>query len=159
MLPVVLLPPSVACTGYVMWYQGQHFSLSRVTNANNHKNSSSDPPDQSLLSYSAGILTLVGTYYMQSLTFPYLQNSEAAEELLTQQKALESQSRPHVTTKKISHQSQTGYMPPQSITELAKRVGPPLMLRIAATSVAFFVAGVVQTYVAIQRNETTTKRR
>jgi hypothetical protein len=87
---------------------------------------------------------------MQSLAFPYLQNSEAAQELT--QQALES--RPHFT-KKIFHQHQTGYVPPQSMTELAKLVGPPLMLRIAATSVAFFFAGVVQTYVAIQRNEKT----
>ena len=42
------------------------------------------------------------------------------------------------------------YKPPKNMLELAKRVAPPITLRIAASSVAFFCAGCVQTYIALK---------
>jgi len=47
----------------------------------------------------------------------------------------------------ITTQAQTGHVPPESVTELHQNVGPPVMLRVAATSVALFVAGAVQAQV------------
>lgn len=45
------------------------------------------------------------------------------------------------------------YLPPKDFFELAKRVAPPISLRIAASSVAFLCAGVVQTYIALRQEQ------
>ena len=42
------------------------------------------------------------------------------------------------------------YAPPKNLFELVKRVAPPITLRIAASSLAFFFAGSVQTYIALK---------
>ena len=194
---VLTLPPTVACLGYFSWYQGSELCFVRqqqqqqlklinyYNNSNNSKllklprtqQSQSQPPQQSFLSYSIGTITLIGTYYVQSLLFPYLESSEAREKL-KQHTLLERFHNPATTTAKttptstyvpatapisayrqsllqqqqnsfvkIVHQSQiTGYQPPESIMEIMYKVTPPLVLRISATSLAFFCAGFIQTY-------------
>ena len=46
------------------------------------------------------------------------------------------------------------YKAPKDMFELARRVAPPITLRIAASSVAFFFAGAMQTYVALRQQPT-----
>jgi hypothetical protein len=118
MLPLLILivPPSIAGGSYVMWYSGQQVVLRRKQLA--------EAPPQSAASYTTGIMTLVGTYGLQSFAFPDAQT-------------------------KIT---QGGYVPPQSIGEVFQRVGRPIVLRLGASSAAFFCAGVVQTYVTTRRD-------
>ena len=68
---IVCLPPSVAISGYLCWYQGQKTVLS-----NHYRRSyiaEDEVPDQSFKSYMIGIATLGGAYYAQSLTFPFIE--------------------------------------------------------------------------------------
>ena len=46
----------------------------------------------------------------------------------------------------------SSYVPPSSISELAIRIAPAIILRVCATSIAFYCAGVIQTYVAAKFN-------
>jgi hypothetical protein len=136
-IAIVTMPPIVSALGYMSWFQGQSIYCYY-----NLMNLSAPPEIYSWTSNASGIATVAGVYYLQSSTiFPLLESSGAKDEL--QKHAL----RPHHLTKKITTQAQTGYVPPESMTELAVKVGPPLMLRIAATSIAFFAAGMIQTHV------------
>ena len=118
---VLTLPPTVACLGYFSWYQGSELCFVRqqqqqqlklinyYNNSNNSKllklprtqQSQSQPPQQSFVSYSIGTITLIGTYYVQSLLFPYLESSEAREKL-KQHTLLERFHNPATTTTKAT---------------------------------------------------------
>ena len=120
---VLTLPPTVACLGYFSWYQGSELCFVRqqqqqqlklinyYNNSNNSKllklprtqqsKSQSQPPQQSFVSYSVGTITLIGTYYVQSLLFPYLESSEAREKL-KQHTLLERFHNPATTTTKAT---------------------------------------------------------
>lgn len=136
-ITIILLSPTVLGAGYAMWYQGEQMVCSnrRVDEA----------PPQTWSSYSAGFLALGATYYTQSLAFPLFENSKASEEL--KKHALETSHQPMPSYKQV------GYVPPKSLTDLAKRIAPPLLLRLSASSLAFFCAGAIQTYVAIYQRE------
>lgn len=179
---IITLPPTVACLGYISWYQGADLCLERLQLRHEDwlmgkaKSNNRGPPSQTVKSYAAGIVTLVGSYYMQSKAFPFLETPEAREELqrhslatsysssssssassssMSSSSSLASQ--PFTTRSslqqqaRITHQSQiSGYRPPDSVMEILYKVTPPLALRISATTVAFFMTGVVQTAVALQ---------
>lgn len=132
-ITVLTMPPTVAALGYLSWLQGQsHY-------ADSFLHLPSLPPI-GWTATSIGITVVPLTYYAQStIIFPLLESSKDANELKRQ--AL--QKTPHHLTK-VSTQAQTGYVPPESMTQLAKQVGPPLILRVAATSISFFVAGAIQ---------------
>ena len=119
---VLTLPPTVACLGYFSWYQGSELCFVRqqqqqqlklinyYNNSNNNskllklprtQQSQSQPPQQSFVSYSIGTITLIGTYYVQSLLFPYLESSEAREKL-KQHTLLERFHNPATTTTKAT---------------------------------------------------------
>lgn len=106
-----------------------------------------------------GLATLGGAYYAQSLTFPYIEGGSLAGRELKEH-ALAARHNDHFTTKKkndkqlftVYNKKEGGpgrYMPPKDLFELAKRVAPPITLRIAASSMAFLCAGAVQTYIAL----------
>lgn len=85
-----------------------------------------EAPTQSAASFGAGVVAFVGTYGLQSMLFP----------------AHES----HTTVK----DRKKVYVPPQSIGEAFQRVGRPVLIRAGAGFVAFFCAGMAQTYVALR---------
>jgi hypothetical protein len=108
------------------------------------------PPPPGWTATLAGFAAVPLVYYLQSaLVFPLLESVSDADEL-KRQALHQRQPRQNVRylTNKVSTQAQTGYVPPESMTQLAKQVGPPLALRIAATSIAFFCAGAFQVQVA-----------
>jgi hypothetical protein len=96
---VLTLPPTVACLGYFSWYQGSELcfvrqqqlksinyynsnsKLVKLRTQQSQLQSQSEPPQQSFVSYSIGTITLIGTYYVQSLIFPYFESSEARDKL------------------------------------------------------------------------------
>jgi len=128
MLPVLMLvfPPSVAGGGYACWFLGQQTAL-LPTNKR-------EAPIQSPGSYMAGITTLVGVYGLQSTQFP--QNGQVAK---------------NSTSKFVPPQKQARdvqFQPPKSMAEALQRMGRPVFMRVGAGGVAFFCAGVVQTFVA-----------
>ena len=133
MIPILLLgvPPSIATSGYYCWYSGQRLILK---NQNNE-------PNQTFASYFAGIASLGGAYYIQSLAFPIIEGGTlAARELNVR-----------VTSSNQYKEGGAGkYVPPKDMFELVRRVGPPVTLRIVASSLAFFCAGIAQTYVALR---------
>jgi hypothetical protein len=127
---VLTLPPTVACLGYFSWYQGSELCFERQRQQQqqllkspinyNNKNSSkllklrtqqpqsqsqskSKSPQQSFVSYSIGAITLIGTYYVQSLIFPYLESSEARDKL--KQHTLLERFHPTTTTTTTTHTS------------------------------------------------------
>jgi hypothetical protein len=100
-----------------MWYCGQQVMLSRKKLV--------EAPPHSAASFASGIVTLIGTYSLQSMLFP-------------QDKA----------TTTIVKENKKVYVPPQNIGEAFQRVGRPVLMRVGAASVAFFCAGAAQTYVA-----------
>lgn len=124
MLPLLFLivPPSVIGGSYFMWYSGQQVVLSREKLL--------EAPRQSAASYASGIVTLVGTYGLQSMLFP--------------------QDKTNTT---ITKENKKVYVPPQSVGEAFQRVGRPVLLRLGAASIAFFAAGITQTYVACRNNK------
>ena len=147
MLPLLCLPPSVAISGYLFWYQGQKTVLTR--HYNRSYIADSEIPDQSFKSYTIGLAVLGGAYYAQSLTFPYIEGGTLAGRELKEQ-AMSTTASHNKTNFSKSKQFTGKYMPPKDLLELAKKVAPPIALRVAASSMAFFCAGVVQTYIALE---------
>lgn len=140
-ITVLTMPPTVAALGYLSWFQGQSLYSDYL-----FENSS--PRESRSFGWVAtftGMASVPLVYHLQATAlFPLVESgSKDAEEL--QRQAL--QRRPHHLPK-VSTQAQTGYVPPESMMQLVKQVGPPLVLRIAATSFSFFVAGAVQVQVA-----------
>ena len=160
-ITLVFLPPSVAISGYLFWYQGSKTVLTQ----NLHRRYISyedDFPSQSFTSYALGISTLGGAYYLQSLAFPFIEGGTVAAQELKEHALSTTRHhhhRDHFTNKNANNKQFTvykeggpgRYAPPKNLFELAKRVFPPITLRIAASSVAFFCAGAVQTYVALRQ--------
>ena len=149
---VLTLPPTVACLGYLSWLQGNTFCHERLLPVQARRQQQQETESSSFASFSTGMATLVGTYWLISLSFPYLETNESRDKL--KQHALErSSTQPSKfnsgsSFQRITHQSQTGYRPPENVMEIVYKVAPPLSLRLGTTAVAFFCAGVAQTYVA-----------
>ena len=156
---VLTLPPTVVCLGYLSWLQGSNFCHERLLllpqfNVDTKRKRHTKESKSSLASFLAGMATLVGTYWLISLSFPYLETSDAQDKL--KQHTLEPSNSTTVSRtakrsgkfQRITHQSQTGYRPPENIMEIVYKVTPPLSLRLGTTTVAFFCAGVTQTFVA-----------
>ena len=153
-ITIVFLPPSVAISGYLCWYQGQKTVL--ATNLKRSFISEDDFPSQTFTSYTLGLATLGGAYYVQSLAFPFIEGGTVAAQELKEH-AMSARHSDHFSknNKQFSvYNNKEGgpgrYAPPKDMFELARRVFPPITLRIAASSVAFFCAGAVQTYIAIK---------
>lgn len=151
---IVCLPPSVAISGYLCWYQGQQIVLS------GHYNRSfiaeDEVPNQSFKSYIIGLATLGGAYYAQSLTFPFIEGGTLAGKELKEHAMSSTRHNNHFSKndKQFTVYKEGGpgkYSPPKNYLELAKRVAPPITLRVAASSMAFFCAGIVQTYIALKQ--------
>ena len=143
MLPLLVISPSVVISGYVCWYQGQHLVL---TNHYNQSNIAADEvPDQSFKSYIIGLTALGCAYYAQSLVFPFIEGGTILRRELKE----------HVSSQRFTVHNKEGgpgrYMPPKDFLELAKKVVPPIALRVGASSIAFFCAGIVQNYVALRQ--------
>jgi len=168
-ITIVCLPPSVAISGYLFWYQGQKMILT------NHYNRSyiaeDEVPEQSFKSYGIGILSLGSAYYVQSLAFPFIEGGKLAGQELKEH-ALSTtrhynnnnnfdnniknnkQFTVYNNQNKNKLEGRQGrYMPPKNLFELVKRVAPPITLRIAASSLAFFFAGSVQTFIALKNQK------
>lgn len=86
-----------------------------------------EAPPQSAASFAAGMAALIGTYGVQSMLFPV-----------------------HETHTTVIKDKKKVYVPPQSIGEAFQRVGRPVLLRAGAGLVAFFCAGMAQTYVSLR---------
>jgi len=113
-------------------------------------------PDQSFKSFTLGLAALGGAYYAQSLAFPFIEGGTISGRELKEH-AMSTRHTDHFSTKNnkqftVYKEGGPGrYMPPKDLFELAKRVAPPITLRIAASSVAFLCAGAVQTYIALKQ--------
>lgn len=149
---VVCLPPSVLISGYMLWYQGEQLVLS------NHYNRyimEEDVPDQTKTSFVAGLATLGGTYYALSLVFPFVEGGTRVAQELKEHAVSRDHFNPTDKGFTVYDNIQKGgpgrYAPPKDMLELARRVAPPITLRLAASSVAFFCAGVAQTYIALKQ--------
>ena len=116
--------------------------------------SEDDLPSQSFTSYTIGLATLGAAYYVQSLAFPIIEGGTAAAKEL---QAISSQQAGNLT-KNVQQGGPGKYVPPKDMAELARRVLPPITLRLGASSVAFFCAGALQTYVALKQQPSTKKR-
>mmetsp|Transcript_17079 Transcript_17079/g.40960 ORF Transcript_17079/g.40960 Transcript_17079/m.40960 type:complete len:165 (-) Transcript_17079:154-648(-) len=155
-ITVVFLPPSVAISGYLFWYQGQRTVL--TSHYNRSYIAEEEFPVQSLKSYALGLATLGGAYYAQSLAFPLIEGGTlSAREL--KEHAMSTRHRDHFSknNKQFTVYKEGGpgrYAPPKNLFELAKRVAPPITLRVAASSMAFFCAGAVQTFIALKQKPT-----
>ena len=169
---VLLGPPTVLGTGYLCWYAGHRHVLDK------YYIDRDEPPSDSISSYTVGVLTLGSTYYIQSLVmFPLFEGRNSSPSSsgssVSETKPMTSMdefkkhafARKHTfpTTTKSSTSSSystptkgsntsTSYVPPSSISELAIRIAPAIILRVCATSIAFYCAGVIQTYVAAKFN-------
>jgi hypothetical protein len=162
-ITIVCLPPSVAISGYLFWYQGQKMILT------NHYNRSyiaeDEVPEQSFKSYGIGILSLGSAYYVQSLAFPFIEGGKLAGQELKEHALsttrhynnnnncdnnIKNNKQFTVYNNQNKNKVEGRYMPPKNLFELVKRVAPPITLRIAASSFAFFFAGSVQTYIALK---------
>ena len=172
---VLLGPPTVLGTGYLCWYAGHRHVLDK------YYIDRDEPPSDSISSYTVGLLALGSTYYIQSLfIFPLFEGRNSSPSSsgssASETKPMTSMdefkkhafARKHTfptttTTSKSSTSSSystptkgsntsTSYVPPSSISELAIRIAPAIILRVCATSIAFYCAGVIQTYVAAKFN-------
>ena len=154
-----------------LWYQGQKIILS--SHYNRSYIAEDEIPTQTLTSYVIGLTTLGGAYYVQSLVFPLIEGGtfvgkELKEHALSMRHRDHFQDARKTYSKNVNNNKkqftvynnnnnnikregiQGRYKPPKNMLELAKRVAPPITLRIAASSVAFFCAGCVQTYTALK---------
>ena len=142
-ITILCLPPSVAISGFFCWYSGEKFVI-----RNRY-----DEPDQTFSSYCVGFASLGGAYYIQSLAFPVIGGGTlAAREL--KEHATSINHNHFSNSKQFTVYKEGGagkYLPPKDMFELVRRVAPPITLRIAASSMAFFCAGVAQTYVALRQ--------
>lgn len=162
---VTLAPPTALVCGWFLWGEGQSFVLSRChlprsatsryeySEERNNSSSPSEPavydvenpPRQNILTYSAGLLTLGGTFIVQD---SLIQRWEAASGLQQQGEQAKHNAKGNAKYF-LPHKDPTyAFQPPQTPQELIQRLGRPLLSRLAAASVSFFCAGVVQTYLA-----------
>lgn len=88
-----------------------------------------EAPPQSAASFATGMMTFVGTYGLQSMLFPQDKTPTA-----------------------VIKEKKKVYAPPQNLAEVFQRVGRPVLMRVGAGSVAFFCAGVAQTYVTCRNS-------
>mmetsp|Transcript_26349 Transcript_26349/g.36967 ORF Transcript_26349/g.36967 Transcript_26349/m.36967 type:complete len:180 (-) Transcript_26349:578-1117(-) len=158
-LAILILPPTFGGSAYFCWYQGQQLVLrQRILK---------DPIEQqsSFTSYAAGIGSLGVMYGLQrKLIFPYFDGVH--EQQLTQHLGSSQESSPSTTTppKKYKHKTTKvsttighkqhnnkttakSFVPPQNLGDVYRRIGPPVLVRLGAASIAFFMAGIIQTYV------------
>jgi len=161
-LAILILPPTFGGSAYLFWYQGQQLVLSSQNQQQRQQHSETD---QSWTSYAAGIASLGMTYGLQSkLIFPFFDGRH--QQQLTQHLGLsQQQQQSQVNQKDSSTRKQTkktksrtsttmtgktnkSFVPPQNLGDVYRRIGPPVLARLGAASLAFFTAGVVQTYVA-----------
>lgn len=136
-------PPTALISGYYLWYSGQQFVMTRcpLPSLRFTAMPSSQPPPQTLGSYTAGLITVGGTYFVLEHLIQQTEVSGAANNPGT----TTSSPRHVIPHKAPPHQA---FQPPQTIEELIQRLGPPLLSRLGALSFSFFCAGAVQTYVA-----------
>jgi len=137
MIPILIflsIPPLASGGGYVLWSKGEKLEL----NNQNLKY----PPPQSASTYAIGILAFFGVYAAQTPLFKLIVGPDA--------NGTPSQSQPFPKT---HHQKQQLglFDPPKDIQALVKRMGPPVLVRCFAASVAFFIAGFAQTKYAIKK--------
>ena len=109
-----------------MWYQGQMAVLAT------QKPVVFSAPPQSALTYTAGVMTLGGAYYItqKTLAIAFL----PCEKLVSNQRV----------------ELKGNYVPPQSLKELFQKAGKPALVRLGAASLAFFCSGAVQTHLALK---------
>lgn len=131
----MIVPPSTVLGGYFMWYQGQQC----VYQGMRSRQLSNPLPRQSFLSYSSGLATLAGTFYVQR---PLIDRFEGGQEARDKARAA------FRTEFTPPHKSPNPFRPPQTALELYERAGRPMLARLTAGSLAFFCAGAVQAYVA-----------
>jgi len=156
MLPLLLLvavPTSTGAGGYLLWSTGQEAVLRW------HRRLSS-PPTHSAAAYATGILTVVGTYRLHYPLFRYVDGPSdpvVKDGAGTPSSSSASSSRSATPARPAAPPPPTpknpvarGYVPPQNLGELFRYAGPPTLARMGALSLAFFAAGALQTYVALQ---------
>jgi hypothetical protein len=171
MLPVLILvvPPTVVGGGYTCWYLGQQSTLSLLSSSSRNSNDPSsfkkltnDERQQTTGSYIAGIATFATVYGLQSMLFPKDINAntnviQEGSNSLNNQSGMKSNN----TNNSNSNSSKTfipphkrkaadQFQPPKSMTEAFQRVGRPILIRSGSAGVAFFFAGVVQTYITMK---------
>lgn len=115
---------------YVMFNQGQKLMLSQQEKES--------PPRGTGLSYATSMLALAGTYGAEGYALRTLEEGGK----------MESSSTTHNSTTQAS----SGFKQPKNIGEFFARTGRPMMLHFGAISVAFFVAGAVQSSIAKSSN-------
>jgi hypothetical protein len=131
MLPLLILvgTPAALGTCYGMFNQGQSAVLSSPEQES--------PPPGTGLSYASSLMALAGTYGAQGYAIRTLEDGTEAAAQQAKQKAGD--------TMKTAGSS---FKQPQNIGEFMTRAGKPMLLHFGAISVAFFVAGAVQSSVA-----------
>ena len=134
MLPVLILsvPPAVCGGGYFMWHQGAQTVLGKMQ----------EPPKQTFTTYTAGMLVLGGSY----VTF-----YKGFASVFLQDLSIDNYRKDKSSSLSERGKSRT-YVPPKTMQEMFERAGKPTFVRIGAGGLAFFLAGVTQTYLALQFN-------
>ena len=137
MLPLLILivPPTVLGGGYVSWSAGQKLALP--------SSRSEDPPPDTFASYSAGLTALGGAYGLAEFALGKFEIGNPATHHSGEGGAAGAKA-------DIRNAAGSGnkFVQPKSVGELLGRVGPPVLLRLGAVSMAFFCSGAVQSYVA-----------
>ena len=172
MISHVCLPPSVAITGYLFWYQGQQIILSSHYNRSYHCrrwdtksniNKLRDwfnntwwcilYPEFGFSIDWRGYICWKGVKitcfeYASQRSFSRYKKNIYSKNVNNNHKQFTVYNNNNDNSKREGIPAR--YKPPKNMLELAKRVAPPITLRIAASSVAFFCAGCVQTYIALK---------
>ena len=125
MLPLLILvvPPSVAAGSYLSWSLGQYTVV-------RYRNLAGPPTAHSFASYASGFVALGGTYGAIEVAFSKFEESSSGSDV------------------RGGVKEKPKFEPPKSIGEAVGKMGPPVLKRLGAASVAFFCAGVVQLCVA-----------
>lgn len=157
---VALAPPSALAAGYYLWHCGQNFVMSRSSFSQFQQAGGKvlydlKPPPQSFLSFGSGIATLSGSYLALDHCIHRLETASASTTSTSSTTGGAAAKQTAASVQQTSkyflpHKAAPGqaFRPPQTVTELMERLGPPLLSRLGAVSFSFFCAGVVQTYVA-----------
>ena len=160
---VTLAPPTALASGYYLWHCGQDFALSSSLLSHHPIPQTAmpakrihydvNPPPQSILSYMSGIATLSGSYLALDHCIHKWEVSSSSSSTTTT-----TTTKPQTSSSIIQQNSKyflphkaspsQAFRPPQTVSELMERLGPPLLSRLGAASFSFFCAGAVQTYVA-----------
>lgn len=172
MLPLLILvvPPTAIGGGYVSWTAGQKLILATASGGSS-SSLPDDAPPNTLASNVAGLAALAGTYGIAEY---FMGQSESSAAGATQG----SSSSGSGDISKSGTSSITGtatgkgpsvagggggkFVQPKSVGDLLSRIGPPVLMRLGAASLAFFCAGAVQTYVAsrsLAKEERQTKQK